>query len=82
MFVRHVGRFGGELFCWEHDLVLIVVSFGLVIDMTGQGIQLGQMSTNSMGKGVVESGQIEGPPGLTVVQYLGCSKICEVSVVI
>ena len=82
MFVWHVGRFGGESFRWEHDLVLIVVPFGLVIDMSGQGIWLGRMSTGSMGKGVVELGQIEGPSSLTAIQRLGCSEVCEVSVVI
>ena len=41
VFVWHVGRFGGESFHWEHDLVLIVVSFRLVINTSGQGIRLG-----------------------------------------
>ena len=40
------------------------------------------MSTSSMGKGVVNLGQIEGPLGLTMVQCLGCSEIREVSVVV
>ena len=78
MFIWCVGRFRAESFHWEHDLVLIVVPFGLVIDTSGQGIWLGQMSTGSMGEGVVKSGQIEGPPGLTVIQRLGCLEVCEV----
>ena len=40
------------------------------------------MSTGFMGEGVVESGQIEGPLGLVVVQHLGHLEIHEVSVVI
>ena len=76
------GRFRGESFRWEHDLVLIVVPFRLVIDTSGQGIRLGQMSTGSMGKGVVKSGQIEGPSGLMVIQCLGRSEVHEVLVVI
>ena len=40
------------------------------------------MSTGSMGEGVVELGQIEGPPGLTAVQHLGHSEIRGVLVVI
>ena len=82
VFIWHVKRFRGELFHREHDLILIVVPFGLVIDMSGQGIWLGQMSTGSMGEGVVKLGQIEGQLGLMVVQHLGCSEICEVLVVI
>ena len=82
MFVWCVKRFGGKLFHREHDLILIVVPFGLMINMSGQGIWLGQMFTGSMGKGVVESGQIEGPSGLMAVQCLGCSEIHEVLVVI
>ena len=80
MFIWCVGRFGGESFCWEHDLVLIVIPFMLV--MSGQGIWLGRMSTGSMGEGVVELGQIEGPSGLTVIQCQGHSEVCEISVVI
>ena len=72
-------RFGGKLLCWEHDLILVVIPFRLVVNTSGQGIWLGQMSASSMGKRVVESGQIEGPPGLMTVQY---SEICEVSVVV
>ena len=60
MLVWCVGRFRGELFRWEHDLVLVVVPFRLVINTSGQGIWLGQMLTGSMGEGVVELGQIEG----------------------
>ena len=82
VFVWHAERFGGKSFRQEHDLILVVVPFGLVIDMSGQGIWLGRMSTGSMGEGVVKSGQIEGPPGLTAVQRLGHSEIHEVSVVI
>ena len=82
MLVWHVGRFGGELFRWEHDLVPVVIPFRLVINMSGQGIWLGRMSTGSMGEGVIESGQIEGPSGLTAIQHLGCSEVCEVLVVI
>ena len=82
VFVCHVERFGDESFYREHDLILVVVPFGLVINTSGQGIWLGQMSTGSMGEGVVESGQIEGPLGLTVVQCLGRSEIHEVLVVI
>ena len=40
------------------------------------------MSAGSVGEGVVKSGQIEGPPGLTAVQRLGHLEIREVSVVI
>ena len=40
------------------------------------------MSTGSMGEGVVESAQIEGPLGLRAVHCLGRSEIHEVSVVI
>ena len=82
MFVWHAERFGGESFCWEHDLILVVIHFRLVIDTSGQGIWLGQMSASSVGQGVVKSGQIKGPPGLTAVQLLCCLEICEVSVVI
>ena len=63
-------------------MILVVVPFGLVIDMSGQGIWLGRMSTGSMGEGVVELGQIEGPSGLMVIQCLGRSEVREVSVVI
>ena len=82
VFIWCAERFVGESFHWEHDLILIVIPSGLVIDMSRQGIWLGQIPTGSMGEGVVESGQIEGPLGLTVVQHLGHSKIREVSVVI
>ena len=82
VFVWCAKRVGGKLFHWEHDLFLVVIPFGLVIDTSRQGIRLGQMPTGSMGKGVIESGQIVGPPGLTAVQRLGHSEICEVSVVI
>ena len=81
MFIWHVGRFGGKSFCWEHDLVLVVVPIRLVIDMSGQDIQLGRMSTSSMGEGV-KLGQIEGLAGLMAIEHLGHSKVCEVSVVI
>ena len=40
------------------------------------------MSAGSMGKRVVELGQVEGPLGLMAVQCLGHLKICEVPVVI
>ena len=40
------------------------------------------MSTGSMGEGVVELGQIEGPSGLMAIQCLGRSEVCEVLVVI
>ena len=63
-------------------MILIVVPFVLVVDTSGMGIWLGRMSTSSMGERVVESGQTEGPPGLTTVQCLGCSEIREVSVVV
>ena len=63
-------------------MVLIVVPFVLVIDTSGQGIRLVRMSTGSMGEGVVESGQIEGPLGLMAIQHLGHLEVCEVSVVI
>ena len=82
VFIWCAKRFRGESFRWEHDLILVVIPFGLVIDTSRQGIWLGQMSTGSMGKGLIELGQIEGPPGLTVVQHLGCLEICEVLVVI
>ena len=82
VFVWHAERVRGELFHQEHDLILIVIPFGLVIDTSIQGIWLGQMSAGSVGKGVVKSGQIEGPSGLMAVQHLGRSEICEVSVVI
>ena len=82
MFVWCAKWFGGKSLCWEHDLILIVIPFGLVIDLSGQGIWLGRMSAGSMGKGVVKSGQIEGPLGLTAVQHLGHSEIREVLVVI
>ena len=82
MLVWHVGRFRGESFHWEHNLVLIVVPFRLVINMSGQGIQLGRMSTGSMGEGVIESGQIKGPSGLAAIQCLGHLEVHEVSVVI
>ena len=82
MFIWHAERFGGESFCQEHDLILIVIPFGLVIDMSRQGIWLGQMSASSVGEGVVKLGQIKGPPGLMVVQCLCHSEIHEVLVVI
>ena len=82
VFVWHAERFGGESFCREHDLILIVIPFRLVIDTSRQGIWLGKMSTHSIGEGVVESGQIEGPLGLTAVQRLGRLEICEVSSVV
>ena len=82
MFIWRVKRFGGKSFCWEHDLILVVTPIGLVIDTSGQGIWLGRMSTSSMGEGVVELGQIEGPSGLMAVQRLGHLEICEVLVVI
>ena len=63
-------------------MILIVIPFGLVIDLSRQGIWLGRMSAGSVGEGVVKSGQIEGPPGLTAVQCLGRSEIREVLVVI
>ena len=40
------------------------------------------MSTGSMGEGVIELGQREGPSGLTAIQCLGRSEVREVSVVI
>ena len=82
VFVWHAERVRGESFCWEHDLILVVIPLGLVIDTSRQGIWLGQMSASSVGKGVVKSGQIEGPSGLMAVQHLGHSEIREVSVVI
>ena len=39
------------------------------------------MSAGSVGEGVVKSGQIEGPPGLTADQRLGRLEIHEVLVV-
>ena len=63
-------------------MVLVVIPFRLVIDTSGQGIQLGQMSTGSMDEGVVKLGQIEGPLGLMAIQCLGRSEVREVSVVI
>ena len=63
-------------------MILVVIPFGLMIDMSIQGIWLGQMPTGSMGEGVVKSGQIEGPLGLMVVQHLGHLEIHEVLVVI
>ena len=69
VFIWCVERFGGESFHWEHDLILVVIPFRLVINMSGQGIWLGQMSAGSVGEGVVKSGQIEGPLGLTAVQH-------------
>ena len=82
VFVLHAERFRGKSFHWEHDFILVVIPFGLVIDMSRQGIWLGRMPTGSMGEGVVELRQIEGPLGLTVVQCLGRSEIHEVLVVI
>ena len=82
MFVWCAERFGGESFCREHDLILVVIPFGLVIDTSRQGIWLGQMSTSSIGEGVVKLGQIEGPLGLMAVQCLDRSEIHEVLVVI
>ena len=82
VFVWQAEGFRGESFCWEHDLILIVISFRLVIDTSRQGIWLGRMSTGSMGKGVVKSGQIEGPLSLMAVQGLGRLEIHEVLVVI
>ena len=40
------------------------------------------MLTSSMGEGVVKSGQIEGPLGLTAIQHLGRLEVHEVSVII
>ena len=40
------------------------------------------MSDSSMGERVVNLGQIEGPPGLMMVQCLGHLEICEVLVVV
>ena len=82
MFVWCAEWFRGKSLCREHDLILIVIPFGLVIDSSGQGIWLGRMTASSMGEGVVKSGQIEGPSGLTAVQHLGHLEIHEVSVVI
>ena len=82
VFVLHAERFRGKSFHREHDLILVVIPFRLVIDMSRQGVWLGQMSTSSMGERVVESGQTEGPLGLRVIQHLGHSEVHEVSVVI
>ena len=40
------------------------------------------MFTSSVGERVIEPRQVEGPPGLTMVQGLCRSKICEVPVVV
>ena len=82
VFVWHAKRFGGESLRQEHDLILIVIPFGLVIDMSRQGIWLGQMYASSVGEEVVKSGQIKGLTGLKVVQCLCHLDIHEVSVVI
>ena len=82
VFVWHAERFRGESFHQEHDLILAVIPFGFVIDTSRQGIWLGRMSAGSVGEGVVKSGQIKGPTGLTAVQCLCHSEICEVLVVI
>ena len=50
--------------------------------MSGEGIQFGGMPASSVCKGVIESGQIEGPLSLVIIQGLGCSEICEVSMVV
>ena len=82
MFIWRAERFRGESLFREHDLILVVIPFWLVINSSRQGIWLGRMSAGSVGEGVVKLGQIEGPPGLMAVQHLGRSEIREVSVVI
>ena len=82
MFVQHIEWFRGESLCREHDLILIVIAFHLVVDTSGEGIWFGGMPASSVGESVIEVGQIEGPPGLTTVQGWGRSEICEVSVVV
>ena len=82
MFIRCIEWFGGESLCWEHDLILVVIIFHLVVNTTGEGIWFGRMPASSVGKSVIEVGQIEGPLGLMMVQGLGHSEICEISVVV
>ena len=63
-------------------MILVVFPLSLVVNTPREGVRLGQVFTGSVGEGVVESGQVEGPLGLAMVQNLGCPKICEIPVVI
>ena len=66
----------------EHNLIFVVFPFDLVVDMPGESIRFGRVSTGSVGERVIELGQVERPPGLTTVQGLCHLKICEVPMVI
>ena len=63
-------------------MTFVVFPLDLVVNMSGEGVGFGQMFTGSVGERVVEPRQVEGPPGLTMVQGLCRSKVHEVPVVI
>ena len=63
-------------------MTFVVFPLNLVVNPSGEGIGFGRMFTGSVGERVIELRQVEGPPGLTTVQGLCCSKIHEVPVVV
>ena len=63
-------------------MTFIVYPLDLVVNMSGEGVGLGQMFTGPVGERVVKPRQVEGPPGSTTVQGLCRLKICEVPVVV
>ena len=71
-----------ETFSGEHNLTFVVFPLNLVVNTSGEGIRFGRMFTSSVGERVIELRQVEGPPGLMMVQGLCHSKIHEVPVVI
>ena len=72
----------GETFSGEHNLTFIVFPFDLVVNPSGEDVGFGRMFTGSVGERVIEPRQVEGPPGLMMVQGLCRSKIREVPVVV
>ena len=72
----------GKTFSGEHNLTFVVFPLDLVVNISGEGIRFGRMFTSSVGERVIELRQVEGPPGLMMVQGLCCSKICEVPEVV
>ena len=63
-------------------MTFVVFPLDLVVNSSGEGIGFGQIFTGSVGERVIEPRQVEGPLGLTMVQGLCHSKICEVPVVV
>ena len=82
MFIQCVKGLSVKSLRQEHDLILVVIPFRLVVDTSGESIWFGRMPASSVGKGVIKARQIVGPPGLAMVQGLGFSEICAVPVVI